>query len=345
MSTSLRTPKRKRNDTSDTLDSTDSMSSSSSSVTVLDTPERSSEGMRTPPTLLLTPGGLNIAPGQETVMRKQREYSEMIDRKQKYSLKVFNELLFDQYGNIEYDIRNAEKKLFYLVPATEEEIKQANNRQLMLYNKDGEPLQSNDLFNDMSIENSITSGFTSGDAASFGSMTKNGGKKRKSRKRTLHKKTNKKKTNRKKHTKKGKKKSKKHTRKKGGVRPPTPDPLATPVMNDVMDNLQRYWINPGLYPRYINEAFLVIGNINTIEALYREGELEYFFNSLIIDRFRTAIEHDRSNWDLIMNNIRSVGTGRIVGELRERNIMASNVYQENIIRIMRLNPDNTSVRI
>ena len=129
------------------------------------------------------------------------------------------------------------------------------------------------------------------------------------------------------------------------MRPPTPDPHATPVMNEIMDNLQRYWINPGLYPRYINEAFLVIGDIDKIEALYREGELGGFFRLLIIDRFQTAINHDRSNWDLIMNNIRSVGTGRIVGELRERNNMASDVYQENIVRIMRLNPDNTSVRI
>ena len=128
-------------------------------------------------------------------------------------------------------------------------------------------------------------------------------------------------------------------KKKGGARPPQPEPLATPVMNDIMDNLQRYWINPELYPRYINEAFAVIGDINTIEALYREGELGYFFNSLIIDRFRNAIEHDSSNWDLIVNNIRTARTGRIVSELRERNIMASDVYQENIIRIGRLNPD------
>ena len=106
-----------------------------------------------------------------------------------------------------------------------------------------------------------------------------------------------------------------------------------------MDNLQRLWINPELYPRYINEAFVVIGDINTIEALYREGELGYFFTSLIIDRFRNAIEHDPSNWDLIVNNIRRARTGRIVSELRERNIMASDVYQENIIRIGRLNPD------
>ena len=131
----------------------------------------------------------------------------------------------------------------------------------------------------------------------------------------------------------------KSLKKKGGVRPPQPEPLATPVMNNIMDNLQRLWINPELYPRYINEAFVVIGDINTIEALYREGELGYFFNSLIIDRFRNAIEHDPSNWDLIVNNIRRARTGRIVSELRERNIMASDVYQENIIRIGRLNPD------
>jgi hypothetical protein len=128
-------------------------------------------------------------------------------------------------------------------------------------------------------------------------------------------------------------------KKKGGVRPPQPEPLETPVMNHIMDNLQQFWINPEQYPRYINEAFEVIGDINIIEALYREGELGYFFNSLIIDRFRNAIEHDRSNWDLIVNNIRTARTGRIVSELRERNIMASDIYQENIIRIGRLNPD------
>ena len=107
-----------------------------------------------------------------------------------------------------------------------------------------------------------------------------------------------------------------------------------------MDNLQRYWINPGLYPRYINEAFAVIGDIDKIEALYREGELGYFFNTLIIDRFRTAINHDRSNWDLILNNIRTVRPGRLVGQLHERNIMMSQVYQENMVRIGRLNPDS-----
>ena len=107
--TPARPEKRKRNDTSDTLDSTDSMSSSSSSVTVLDTPEGSSEGMRTPPTLLLTPGGVNVATGQGSVIRKHQAYSEMLEKKQKYILKLFNERLFDQNGNIEYDIRHAEK--------------------------------------------------------------------------------------------------------------------------------------------------------------------------------------------------------------------------------------------
>lgn len=153
------------------------------------------------------------------------------------------------------------------------------------------------------------------------------------------KKTLKKSLKRRRSYKKKKSTRKKALKKKGGVRPPQPEPLATPVMNNIMDNLQRLWINPELYPRYINEAFVVIGDINTIEALYREGELGYFFNSLIIDRFRNAIEHDRSNWDLIVNNIRTARTGRIVSELRERNIMASDVYQENITRIGRLNPD------
>lgn len=165
-------------------------------------------------------------------------------------------------------------------------------------------------------------------------------KKKKQHKKKSHRKVHKKKTNRKKHTKKGKKKSKKHTRKRGGVRPPTPDPHATPVMNEIMDNLQRYWINPGLYPRYINEAFAVIGDIDRIEALYREGELRYFFRTLIIDRFRTAIEHDRSNWDLIVNNIRTARTGRLVGQLHERNAMMSQIYQENMVIIGRMNPDS-----
>ena len=156
------------------------------------------------------------------------------------------------------------------------------------------------------------------------------------------KKTLKKSLKRRRSYKKKKSTRKKALKKKGGVRPPQPEPLATPVMDNIMDNLQRIHrlrINPELYPRYINEAFVVIGDINTIEALYREGELGYFFNSLIIDRFRNAIEHDSSNWDLIVNNIRTARTGRIVSELRERNIMASDVYQENITRIGRLNPD------
>lgn len=345
MSTPLRTPKRQRLNTPQSIESTTS--------TVLDTPRNTPEEMRTPPTLILTPGGVNVEPGQDSVMRRHDAYDQMLNNKQKYTLKVFHQPLFDINGKLKYDIRTAEQKLFYLVPATEEEVKQANNGEIRLYNKNGEPIQSDNLFNDINREGSLTSttssrisGNTSkDDLSSFGSMTKNGGKKRKSRKRTLHKKTNKKKTNRKKHTKKGKKKSKKHTRKRGGVRPPTPDPHATPVMDEIMDNLQRYWINPGLYPRYINEAFLVIGNIDTIEALHRENELGQFFRLLVIDRFQTTINHDRSNWDLIMNNIRSVETGRIVGELRERNSMASDVYQENIVRIMRLNPDNISVRI
>ena len=136
---------------------------------------------------------------------------------------------------------------------------------------------------------------------------------------------------------------KKSLKKKGGARPPQPEPepLETPVMDHIMGNLQSLWINPELYPRYINQAFDVIGDIDIIEALYREGELGYFFNSLIIDRFRNTIEHDRSNWDLIVNNIRTANTGRIVSELRDRLSPAADVYQENIIRIGRLNPDQS----
>ena len=158
------------------------------------------------------------------------------------------------------------------------------------------------------------------------------------------------KSRKKKSTRKAKKtkKSKKHTKKRGGVsrslanRPPTP-PMSlpgTPVMDATMDNLQRYWIRPELYPRYINEAFAVIGDIDRIEALYREGELRYFFRTLIIDRFRHAIEYDRSNWELIVNNIRTHNTGRIVNQLRERNAMMSQIYQENIVTIGRMNPDS-----
>ena len=202
--TPIRPQKRKRNDTSDSLDSIDSISSTASTTsTVLNTPEGSSEGMRTPPTLLLTPRGVNVATGQGSVIRKHQAYSEMLEKKQKYTLKLFNERLFDQNGNIEYDIRDAEKKLFHLVPATEEEIKQANNRELMLYDRNGEALKSNDLFNDMNTASSLTSGLTSKDGSgSLTSFTKNGGKKRKSRKKMSHKKTNKKKTNRKKNTRK-----------------------------------------------------------------------------------------------------------------------------------------------
>lgn len=158
------------------------------------------------------------------------------------------------------------------------------------------------------------------------------------RKKTLKKSLKRRRSYKKKSTRKTRRKT---LKKKGGARPPQPEPepLETPVMNHIMGNLQSLWINPELYPRYINQAFDVIGDVDIIEALYREGELGYFFNSLIIDRFRNAIEHDHSNWDLIVNNIRTAQTGRIVSELRERNIMASDVYQENIIRIGRLNPD------
>ena len=225
----------------------------------------------------------------------------------------------------------------------------------MLYNKDGEPLQSNDLFNDMNTASSLTSsGDTSKDGSgSFTSFTKNGGKKRKSRKKMSHKKTNKKKTNRKKHTKKGKKKPKKYTRKKGGAQPRPPDPLSQPVMNDTMDRLAPLWRGSHLYSSYINEAFQIILDVDKMEAIYREGELGGgFFRDLILERFEIAIQDDPSNWDVIQRNmvyeeggIERGRTGRVIAELRERNIMAANVYQENIIRIMRLNPNNTSVRI
>ena len=204
MSTPLRTPKRQRLNTPQSIESTTS--------TVLDTPRNTPEEMRTPPTLILTPGGVNVEPGQDSVMRRHDAYDQMLNNKQKYTLKVFHQPLFDINGKLKYDIRTAEQKLFYLVPATEEEVKQANNGEIRLYNKNGEPIQSDNLFNDINREGSLTSttssrisGNTSkDDLSSFGSMTKNGGKKRKSRKRTLHKKTNKKKTNRKKHTRKRK---------------------------------------------------------------------------------------------------------------------------------------------
>ena len=231
MLTPSRPSKRKRPTTPDSVQSTPS--------TVLDTPQSSPQEIRTPSTIILTPGGVNIASGQESLMRRHEAYTQMLDNKQKYTLKLLNERLFDKDGNIKYDIRTDQQKLFYLVPATEEEVKQANKGEIRLYNKNGEPSQSDNLFNDINREMSLTGTLSSGisgntskdDLSSFGSMSKYGGKKRKSRKRTSHKKTNKKKINRKKHTKKGKKKSKKHTRKRGGVRPPTPDPHATPVMN------------------------------------------------------------------------------------------------------------------
>ena len=136
-----------------------------------------------------------------------------------------------------------------------------------------------------------------------------------------------------------KKRVKKTRHKRGGARPPQPEPLATPF--DIMANLHDHLPTAGrpeLYPRYINEAFAVIGDINTIEALYREGELGYFFNYLIIDRFRNAIEHDRSNWNVIQENIRSRQPGRIVGLLELRNRRLARMYQEKMVEIGRLNP-------
>jgi len=165
------------------------------------------------------------------------------------------------------------------------------------------------------------------------------GGRRKTHKKKSHKKTGKSKR-------RSYKYNKRKTSKRGGVRPsrpPTP-PMTlpgTPVMNAAMDNLQRFWINPDLYPRYINEAFEIITDIRSIEALYREGELNDFFRLLVIPRFITTIESDRSNWDLIHRHLSSGETGRIVVELREINIIASQEYQRNIVRIARMNPNTT----
>jgi hypothetical protein len=128
------------------------------------------------------------------------------------------------------------------------------------------------------------------------------------------------------------------------TRPLTPNPLATPIMDSTMDYIQRFWIRPEWYPRYINEVFQTIVDIRKIEGLYREGELGYFFHSLVFPRFEIAIDSDTSNWNLISQHLSSGETGRIVRELLDINIMASQVYQENIIRIarMRTPPDITA---
>ena len=129
----------------------------------------------------------------------------------------------------------------------------------------------------------------------------------------------------------------------GGVRPPTP-PMrlqGTPVMNSIMDRVNPFWISSQGYSSYINEVFRIILDIDKIDALHRENELGEFFRMLVINRFEIAIQDDPSNWDIIFRHMRSGETGRIVRELREINHMASDVYQENIIRIMRLNPNRT----
>lgn len=206
---------------------------------------------------------------------------------------------------------------------------------------------------DVTRSRKVREGFNAELEEEDNSQSRGGRKKKTQRKRKRNKKTNKKKTNRKKHTKKRKKKSKKHTRKRGGVRPLPPEPLSQPVMNDTMDRLQPLWTSPHLYSSYINEAFQIILDVDKMEAIYREGELGGgFFRDLILNRFEIAIQDDPSNWDVIQRNmvyeeggIERGRTGRVIAELRERNIMAANVYQENIIRIRRLNPNNTSVRI
>lgn len=128
------------------------------------------------------------------------------------------------------------------------------------------------------------------------------------------------------------------------TRPLTPNPLATPIMDSTMDYIQRFWIRPEWYPRYINEVFQTIVDIRKIEGLYREGELGYFFNSLVFPRFEIAIDSDTSNWNIISQHLSSGETGRIVRELLDINRMASQVYQENIIRIARMRPTSSLMR-
>lgn len=173
MSSSYRPSKRQRNDSPYSIAST-----------VLDSPEATSREMNTPPTLIMTPGGENIVSGQETRMEQHDIFSEIMkNNKQKYTMKIFTERLFDKYGNVEYDIKSSDKKLFYLFPATKEQVIQANNREITLYNRDGEPVQSNDLFNDFSKETSTfinrssnSSGNTSNEyLSSYSSTDKFGG--------------------------------------------------------------------------------------------------------------------------------------------------------------------------
>jgi thiol-disulfide isomerase/thioredoxin len=148
-------------------------------------------------------------------------------------------------------------------------------------------------------------------------------------------------------TRKTRKTRKKSMKIKGGAQPRPPEPLSQPVMNDTMDRLQPLWIGSHLYSSYINEAFQIILDVDKMEAIYREGELGGgFFRDLILERFEIAIQDDPSNWDVIQRNmvyeeggIERGRTGRVIAELRERNNMAADIYQENIIRIMRLNPD------
>ena len=123
-----------------------------------------------------------------------------------------------------------------------------------------------------------------------------------------------------------KKRVKKTRHKRGGARPtPPPSPVSDQeestgrVIDEIMDHLQPMWTGIHLYSSYINEAFRTIADIDTIELLYRDGDLGYFFDQLIIPRFRVAIEENPSNWNVILENLRSRQPGRIVSELELRN--------------------------
>ena len=182
-----------------------SHSSVNTDVTAPDTPLGSPQEIITPQTVLLTPRGINTASGQEQLIHRYHAYNDIMKLKQKYKLHIFKHRLFDKDGNIEYDIRTANKKLFYLVPATKEDLKQSNNGEIILYNKNGQRVQTNDLFNELNSEQSSVSNLSSNisnntsnedlNSIGSGSMYKTGGKKRKTSRRgkKLGKKTLKKK--------------------------------------------------------------------------------------------------------------------------------------------------------
>ena len=142
-------------------------------------------------------------------------------------------------------------------------------------------------------------------------------------------------------SKKSKKSRKSRKGRKGGVapRPRTVQDFLeeTSLIDVIEDQLRDHWPSPTSYPAYIQEAFIVIKNIDMIETLHRDEKLHYFFRFLVLPRFQTAVRHDfAGNWGLIERHLRTGETARIIDELRTTNPELSSDYQQYIAHMGRL---------